>query len=196
MKKIILASNSPRRKEILLKNNIDFNVLAFDCAEVKERNFNIDNLTYNSKIKAYVTAKNIKDDVLIIAADTVVIFENICLFKPRNIFEAVLMLKKLSGKTHKVMTSHTIIDNKKGVELTEISTTYVEFRKINLFEIIQYIIFKNPLDKAGSYGIQDFLSEENYTKPPKTSFITKILGSYYNVVGLDIDLVKKMLLNF
>lgn len=70
------------------------------------------------------------------------------------------------------------------------------FRKLNLFEIIKYILEKKPTDKAGSYGIQDFLTTENYKNPPLKSFISKVEGSFYNIVGLDIDLVCEMLSDF
>lgn len=196
MKKIILASNSPRRKEILQRNDIEFITLTAKCAEINERIFNKDNLTYNSKTKAYSVLHLTDKNSLIIAADTVVVFNNMCLFKPQSFIEAIFMLRKLSNNTHKVVTSHTILDAKTGRDITELSVSFVEFRKINLFEIIFYILSKNPLDKAGSYGIQDFIDSSNVDNPPKNSFIRKIIGSYYNVVGLDIDLIQKMLLNF
>lgn len=196
MKKIILASNSPRRKEILQRNNIEFITLTAKCAEINERIFNKDNLAYNSKAKALSVLNLADSNSLIIAADTVVVFENNCLFKPQSFIEAIFMLKKLSNNTHKVITSHTVLDTETGKDITELSVSFVEFRKLNIFEIIYYILSKNPQDKAGSYGIQDFINEDNVNNPPKSSFIQKIIGSYYNVVGLDIDLIKKMLSNF
>ena len=110
--------------------------------------------------------------------------------------EAQKMLENLSNKTHFVATSHTFIDTKTNSEKTILSKTYVTFRKLNNFEIIYYILTKNPLDKAGSYGIQDFISKDEINSEKKSSFISKIDGSYDNVVGFDIDLVIEMLDKF
>ena len=196
MKNIILASNSPRRKEILEKYNFKFEIKTSDSDEINYPKFSEDNVKSNSKNKAYSVAKNLTQNSLIIAADTVVVLNSVCLVKPQSFYEALFMLKKLSSNTHKVITSHTILDTETDKEITELSTSYVRFRKLSIFEIIKYIIQKNPLDKAGSYGIQDFINEDNYKNPPHESFIEEISGSYYNIMGLDIELVQKMLLNF
>ena len=196
MKEIILASNSPRRKELLEKYNIRFTIKTVKCDEINNRLYEEKNIIKNSQMKASAVLGEGLNNTLIIAADTVVILDSVCLVKPQNIIEALFMLKKLSDKTHKVVTSHTIIDSDTKKEMTELSTSFVTFRKLSLFEIIKYVLIKKPLDKAGSYGIQDFINENNYTKPPKESFISKLEGSYYNVMGFDVMLIKKMLLNF
>ena len=196
MKKIILASNSPRRKELLEKYKIEFTIKTEKCEEINERIYDEKNVIKNSQMKASAVAKNEKGNSLVIAADTVVILDSVCLVKPQNVIEALFMLKKLSGKTHKVVTSHTIIETETNKELTELSTSCVTFRKLSLYEIIKYILIKNPLDKAGSYGLQDFVTIENYKNPPKESFVTNVEGSFYNIVGFDIELVLKMLSNF
>ena len=197
MKKIILASNSPRRKELLQKYGINFTIKTSKCEEINSKQYDEKNVIYNSKTKASaVIDEKMDDNVIVIAADTVVILDSVCLVKPQNIVEAIFMLKKLSGKTHKVTTSHTIIDTKTKKEITKLSNSFVTFRKLSLYEIINYVLTKKPLDKAGSYGIQDFVTIDNYKNPPKESFISKIEGSYYNIVGFDIDLVIDMLQNF
>ncbi len=197
MKKIILASNSPRRKEILQQFNVDFEIKSAKCKENNSRIFNEKNIINNSENKAFAAEKTIKDDdVLIIAADTMVILDSVCLVKPQSFFEALFMLKNLSGKTHTVVTSHSFLDTKTKEIKTELSKSDVTFRKISLFEIIHYLMTKHPFDKAGSYGVQDFLDENNYKNPTQKSFISKIEGSYYNVMGLDIELVLSVLKKF
>lgn len=196
MKKIILASNSPRRKEILSKGNINFEIKTSECKEIYSELYDEKVVKENSIIKASAVLKEVDEPALIIGADTIVILDNVCLVKPHNIYEAFFMLKKLSNKTHYVITSHTIIDSETKNSLTKISTSEVTFRKLNSFEIIKYIFDKKPFDKAGSYGIQDFISENNINSIPEKSFIKSLKGSYYNVMGLDLDLVTEMLTNF
>ena len=196
MKNIILASNSPRRKELLERNGIKFKVITSDCKENNSKQYDENNIINNSKIKASAVIREGMAEAVVIAADTMVILDSVCLVKPQNILEAIFMLKKLSNKTHMVVTSHTIINSKTGQEDTRLSKSYVTFRKLTLPEIIKYVLTKKPLDKAGSYGIQDFVDIDNINNPPASSFISKLDGSFYNVVGFDIDLVKEMLSNF
>lgn len=193
MREIILASNSPRRKEILKKAGIKFKVKPADCDEIYSPIYDESVVKQNSIKKASV-AKNGDKAAIVIAADTVVILDSVCLVKPRNFYEGFFMLKKLSHKTHFVVTSHTVASSSK--EVTEISKSLVTFRKLGNIEIIKYLITEKPFDKAGCYGIQDFLTPENCAFPPKESFISKLEGSYYNVMGLDIELVQKILENF
>lgn len=103
------------------------------------------------------------------------------------------MLKKLSNKTHFVVTAHSVLRTDTNKILTKISKSYVTFRRLGIFEIIKYINDFNPLDKAGSYGIQDFIRPDEINNIKKESFISKIEGSYYNVMGLDVDLVLSMI---
>ena len=193
MKNIILASNSPRRKEILTKLGRKFEIKTSKLDELFSYNFDENIIRKNSLIKASGVKQEGVRNALIIGADTMVILDSVCLVKPQNVIEALFMLKKLSGKVHLVVTSHTIIDSDTNKSITEVSKSYVTFKKLNIFEIVNYVLTKKPLDKAGSYGIQDFISIENVNNPPKSSFIQKLDGSYYNVMGLDIDLIKQML---
>ena len=193
MKNLILASNSPRRKEILNLLGRKFEIKTSKVDEFFSKIFDEEIIKKNSLIKASGVKQKGVRNALIIGADTMVILDSVCLVKPQNVIEALFMLKKLSNKTHMVVTSHTIINSETGENLTELSKSYVTFRKLNLFEIIKYILTKKPLDKAGSYGIQDFISINEINNPSKNSFIKKLGGSYYNVMGLDIDLIQQML---
>lgn len=193
MKNIILASNSPRRKEILNLLGRKFEIKTSKVDEFFSKIFDEEIIKKNSLIKASGVKQEGVRNALIIGADTMVILDSVCLVKPQNVIEALFMLKKLSNKTHMVVTSHTIINSETGENLTELSKSYVTFRKLNLFEIIKYILTKKPLDKAGSYGIQDFISINEINNTSKNSFIKKLDGSYYNVMGLDIDLIQQML---
>lgn len=190
---IILASNSPRRKEILKNANINFKIISSDCKEEYSKIYDEQIVKKNSLLKVSAAKEGAVNPSIIIGADTVVILDSVCLVKPQNVIEALFMLKKLSNKTHLVITSHTVINSDTDETLTELSKSHVTFRKLNLFEIINYILTKNPLDKAGSYGIQDFISVNEINNPPKSSFIKSLDGSYYNVMGLDIDLIQRML---
>ncbi len=194
MKKIVLASNSPRRREILKKANIDFAIKTANCNEHNFMVYDEQNVRDNSLNKALcVLDENIKN-ALIISADTVVILDSVCIVKPRNFFEAIFMLKKLSNKTHKVVTSHTILNSDTKKSKTEISVSFVTFYKLSYFKILKYLILKRPFDKAGSYGIQDFLDAGLSQK--MKGYIKELRGSYYNVMGLDIDLIKDLIKQF
>lgn len=177
---IILASNSPRRREILSNAGYNFKVIA-SCYDEK-----IQGLKYSPEIVlncAYQKALDVSKkypDCLIIGADTVVVHNNIILGKPKNKADALNMLKSLSNNTHFVVTAVSLIKNDKV--LKDIEITYVTFRKLSDNEIINYIDTKNPLDKAGSYGIQD----------KGFDFSIKINGELDNVIGFPIKLFKKL----
>lgn len=202
--KILLASNSPRRKEILTKGNIDFTIVKSNYKEKSFENYNESFIKKNSLYKALDAAKDINSPEVVIGADTMVILREgnseVCLLKPQDSNEAFLMLKKLSGKTHKVVTSISLVKCQSCKNLTEIEETFVTFRTLFDDEIREYIEKFNPLDKAGSYGIQDFLTYDKQTSPEFKklmlnckSFIEKIDGDYYNVMGISLNKLKKML---
>ncbi len=177
---IILASNSPRRREILSKAGYNFQVIA-SCYDEK-----IQGLQYNPDIvincayqKALEVSKNYSDK-LIIGADTVVVHNNIILVKPKDKKDAFSMLQGLSNDTHFVATAVCLIKDKKV--LKDIELTYVTFRNLTDSEINNYINSKNPLDKAGSYGIQD----EGF------DFAVKIDGELDNVIGFPMKLFEKL----
>lgn len=176
---IVLASSSPRRKEILINAGYKFSIYPSSYDE------NITGKIYSKELVedcAYNKAKDVfkkNKDSIVVSADTVVVVENIILGKPKDKNDAFLTLKQLSDKTHFVATSFCILSKNKILKDTDI--TYVTFRKLTDEEILNYINTKNPLDKAGSYGIQD----EGF------DFYTKINGSINNVIGFPIELFKE-----
>ncbi len=195
MIEFVLASKSPRRCEILKQHGFTFKIVESNACEkhfagkLTEKEI-IENIKYNSAIKAYsVWCEN--NSEVIVSADTTVVKNNVCLNKPHNINEAFLYLKSLSNTSHQVFTAITVrADN---YEKTEIFETKVYFRELTDDEIHNYIDKFKPLDKAGAYGIQDFISIENVDSPPYQSFISKIEGSYYNVMGICPFGLEKML---
>ena len=175
--KIILASKSSRRKQLLSRILDDFKIINSNLDESKIK---IDdpakycrNLSY---LKAKTVSKNFKNDI-IIGADTIVFLNNTILEKPKDYNEAFNMLKRLSGQTHTVFTGVTIlsINNKVNINFSE--KTNVTFYDISDNQIDWYIKNNNPYDKAGSYGIQD----------GSQLFVKAINGNYENVIGLPIS---------
>lgn len=179
-KKIILASSSPRRKDILTKMGLEFEIFPSDYEESLE---SLD-FTYE-KIEelAYYKAKSVADKLsslfplspcLVIGADTVVVLNNKILTKPKNETEAFEMLSALSGNKHLVVTSICIIDSTSFNKNILSTTSFVEFNALSEDLIKNYIKNYEPFDKAGSYGIQEL----------PEGFIANIEGSYENIIGL------------
>jgi len=173
-KKIILASKSPRRQEILRNGGIEFNVKPSGITEDIKEELSPRQLAEElSKRKAQYVAK-FNSLSIVIGADTVVAFGNRVLDKPKSESYAIETLRTLSGKTHQVFTGFTIIDTKSGKSLTSSEKTDVTFRKLTDEEIKTYVNSGDPMDKAGAYGIQSGAGV----------FIDHIDGDYLNVVGL------------
>ena len=195
MKKIILASNSPRRKELLEKHGIEFSVTVSKADEnIKDYNSASDFAVKASLAKAEAVLNKIKankdflkNDYIIIAADTVVTLNNIIYGKPKNKDDAFKILSELSGKTHYVITGVTIIKNiKKENNLktyTFFDKTEIKFKNISFKEIDEYIKTGEPFDKAGAYAIQGKAAK----------FVESINGDFENVVGLPVYKVLKFL---
>ena len=180
--RIILASQSPRRKYILKKINLDFKVIPSDIIE------DFDETSPSALVQtwAFEKAKKVSMNNLnnfVIGADTVVVLDKIIMGKPRNANESREMLCMLSGKTHKVFTGVSIQNINKNINELFYSTTEVELNIIPDNVINYYIKNYEPYDKAGSYGIQDWFSSQ----------IKKINGCYYNVMGLPLSKVFKCL---
>ena len=174
---IILASKSPRRKKILELIGLNFiirpsNIHEHLNLEMSPANF----AKYWSKKKAKSIASDYKDN-LIVGADTIVNLNGKILGKPKNKEESYVMLKNLSGKTHEVITGITIIHKKMEILKTFSAVTKVSVRNIPDKDIIYYAENYPTLDKAGSYGIQDWFSV----------WIKRIDGCYYNVMGLPLS---------
>tara|TARA_B100001250_G_scaffold405083_1_gene421997 strand:- start:398 stop:967 length:570 start_codon:yes stop_codon:yes gene_type:complete len=175
--KIILASSSPRRKEILSRLNINFIV---DFGDFEEPPYSKDSSPDDyckklSKIKVESIFKKYSDRDLIIGADTIVVIGDDVLGKPSDKKDAFNMLMKLSGKNHTVITAITI--KYKGLYHTFSESTTVQFYNLSDLDVLKYINTQSPYDKAGSYGIQDY----------STIFVKQIKGSYDNVVGFPLS---------
>ena len=174
---IILASKSPRRKIILKKIGLKFEIIPSHISENIVRDLGPKYLAeYLSNEKAKKVAKKNKNKI-IIGADTIVYLDKIIFGKPKDKDQNHNMLKSLSGKTHKVVTGVSIVHKNKGVQRTFSQITKVSVRKIPSNELLYYINNYSTLDKAGGYGIQDWFSV----------WIKKIDGCYYNVMGLPLS---------
>lgn len=186
--RIILASESKRRKELLEMLGIDFEIKASNCDETFEEGLTIEE---QSKRLAYIKAKAVFNqttgDRAVIGSDTMVIYKNKIFGKPKNKEEAIEMLKALSGNKHQVITSICVL-SQQGSEYKEqidydISDVY--FKKITQKEIEDWIEFDKPYDKAGAYAVQSKFGVH----------IEKIDGNYFSVMGLPIHKLYDMLKN-
>jgi septum formation protein len=183
---LILASQSPRRKDILSLMQIPFETLAVDTEEISDPSLSLeDNITRIALAKAEAAAAVIADDgrkAVILAADTVVVKGNQILGKPAGFDDAFIMLKSLQNRSHRVYTGFVLLFGEKTY--TECVATTVEFEPMSDNEIHRYLLSVKPYDKAGAYGIQD---------PLMACYIKRIEGCYYNVVGLPLSRVCKVL---
>ncbi len=180
--KILLASNSPRRKELLQNLGFDFDVISVDCEEVYPDDLPTEKVAeYLSELKAN-SFRNLEKGEVLITADTVVSIGDEILGKPGNEKEAKEMLQKLSGKTHRVFTGITIRTLDKTISKTDVAE--VEFEIINSLESEYYVKNFRPFDKAGSYGIQEWLGMAK---------IKSLHGSFYTIMGLPTHLVYAIL---
>lgn len=176
--KILLGSNSPRRKELLQNLGFNFEVVSINCDEIFPENLEVENIAaYLSELKAKAFGKIERNEVLL-TADTVVTLENKVLGKPKTEIEAREMLRHLSGKTHQVYTGISFKTTENIITKTDIAD--VEFSEISSEEIDFYIKNYQPFDKAGSYGIQEWLGMAK---------ISRINGSFYTIMGLPTHLV-------
>jgi septum formation protein len=180
-KPIILASASPRRAELLRNAGIPFRVVVSNLEEAPEPGEEPQEYARRlARDKARVVAKQFPDEP-VLAADTVVFTEHHLLEKPADAADAARMLKVLSGRPHEVTTGACLIAG--GKEDVRSETTRVYFSALSDAEIADYVATGEPMDKAGAYGIQGRASR----------FIGKIEGDYFNVVGLPVALVTRML---
>lgn len=172
---IYLASQSPRRLELLKEMNINFNIAsAVYVEESYNKNLRAEEIAlFLSEKKSDAYSFILKDNRLLITADTIVSIDNEVLGKPSDREDAIEMLKKLSCKKHSVITAITI--STKDKKNSFFCNTEVWFKKLNIYEINYYIDNFKPFDKAGAYGIQEWIGAIG---------IQKIRGSYSNVVGL------------
>lgn len=181
--KLILASSSPRRKEILEKEGFEFEIILPD--NVGENKVSLDPVNHVlelSRKKAESVAKRLKEG-LILGADTIVVLDGEILGKPKDEKEAQVILKKLGGKAHKVYTGLTLINKSNDKVLSDYDSTKVFFNQLEDEDISNYITTGEPLDKAGAYGIQGMGS----------FLVHHIEGNLDNVIGLPMKKLKEML---
>lgn len=183
---IVLASRSPRRQQLLCEMGIEFTVIQRDFDESFPEGLDGREIAaYIAKQKAQSLKNELKGNEIIITADTVVWSNNKVLGKPADENEAVEMLKEISGKTHEVITGVSMISREKETDFTEV--TKVTFEPMTEDEIAYYASVYKPLDKAGAYGIQEWIG---------LIACSRIEGSYFNVVGLPVHRVYAELKKF
>lgn len=191
MTPIILASESPRRRQLLADAGFSFDVLSVKVSEIPNKNLNVNaqilDIAQRKAVAALPLLKSSrKEPFIVISADTEVIFNDAPLGKPENREDAFRMLRLLSGTDHQVITAVCMIESASTKVLSQTETTQVFFKPLTDGEIWTYIQSGEPMDKAGAYGIQGLGGQ----------FVEKIEGPFDNVVGLPVDLVKKMLKEF
>ena len=186
-KKIILGSASPRRKELLAGLDIEFEV---DTQNTFEEVYSED--TPQDKIpevlsegKSYGFHRDLKDDEILITSDTLVLCGDRVMGKPHSREEALDMLRHLSGRVHKVITAITVRDHLHCHTVSD--TAFVHFKELSENEMEYYVDTYRPFDKAGAYGIQEWIGYVG---------ISKIEGSYFTIMGLPVHLVYQELLKF
>ena len=185
--KIILASKSPRRKQLMNILNIPYSIIPSTIDE-STISSNGKSSSYYCQLLASMKSAELSSqhpDAIIIGGDTIVVIDERILEKPKNTIEAITMLKALSGKTHQVYTGISIQCKSKNIECTFSEKTSVTFHDLPEKDIIYYVNSYLPFDKAGGYGIQDW----------SALFVTKIDGCFYNVVGFPISRIYKELKN-
>ncbi len=183
MAKLVLASKSPRRRELLENLGVDFQIMTEEVEEDMTSNVVPTELAmYNALQKARALLPRLQDEAIVLAADTIVVKEGI-MGKPQNQGEALEMLRSLSGRQHEVITAVAMIEWPSGKERTDYVITQVFFKALTDELINRYIASGEPMDKAGAYGIQG----------QAALFVEKIMGDYYNVVGLPLFKIEEML---
>lgn len=175
--KLILASNSPRRKELLSGLDVEYDTRVIsDVDETFPETIPLEEVAvYLAEKKASAYISELKHKELLITADTVVLIDNIILGKPANEEESAKMLRALSDRTHKVITGVSLTSSEKQVSFSDISL--VTFGNLIDEEVDYYVSKYKPFDKAGAYGVQEWIG---YIA------VEKIKGSYYNVMGLPV----------
>ena len=180
--KLILSSNSPRRKELLAGLDIPFEVRV-----VKGIDESFPNDLPTDEIAEFVSKKKaaayaVAEDEIVITADTIVVLDGEVLGKPRDLDDATAMLRRLSGRTHRVITGVTLKNQVKQTSFSVVSE--VTFKSFSDDEISYYVHRYQPLDKAGAYGIQEWIGYVG---------VTSLSGSYFNVVGFPVQRIYEVL---
>ncbi|MEZ5047694.1 MAG: Maf family nucleotide pyrophosphatase [Chitinophagaceae bacterium] len=178
MPSIILASASPRRKQLLTWSEIEFEVFTNHKSESYSNSIDTKDVPAYLSLQKALAVQEVKKDKIILAADTIVLMQNKILGKPINQDDAYQMLSLLSNNTHQVITGVSILHHEKQVTFSEL--TEVEFAKLSDEQIMHYIEKYKPYDKAGSYAIQEWIG---------LIAIKSIKGCFYNVMGLPMQRV-------
>lgn len=186
-KRIILASNSPRRKELLGGLDVEFSVDTRNNFKENRNSSMANELVPRlmSEGKSLGFWRDLEDDEILLTADTMVLCGNEIMGKPKDSEDARRMLRTLSGREHKVITAVTLRDRQRME--SESDSSEVFFKELTESEISYYVEKYKPFDKAGAYGIQEWIGHIG---------ITKIEGSYFNIMGLPVHLVYSMLSSF
>lgn len=184
--RIILGSNSPRRQELMTKLGLNFEVLVREVDETFPSQFRREDIAmFLARKKALAYKADVADGGIVITADTIVALDELIIGKPTDKNDAIRILKLMSGRKHSVITGVCIMSAKKSESF--FVKTEVSMKMLRDNEIEFYLETENPMDKAGSYGIQDWIGMVG---------IEYILGSYYNVVGLPTKELYENLLRF
>lgn len=179
---LILASGSPRRKELLEGTGLPFRVMVSDAEEISTSDASpADVAQQNARIKAEAVAASQEPDAIVIGADTIVVLDGRIFGKPTDAADAARMLRELSGRTHQVITGVCVVRD--GASETFAEVTDVTFRQLDADEIEAYVATGEPLDKAGAYGIQGLGGK----------LVERIEGDYDNVVGLPVTRLQRAL---
>jgi nucleoside triphosphate pyrophosphatase len=186
MKRIILASQSPRRKQLLQWAEIDFDVVVKETDESYPSDLSVEEIPVHiARNKGLAVKEILADERIIIAADTIVVLNNEVIGKPKDRADAIDILSRLSGNMHVVITGVVIMQKEK--ELAFADTTEVWFHALTKDQIEFYVDKYKPYDKAGAYAIQEWIG---------VTGIKSIHGDFYNVMGLPVSRVVKELSNF
>jgi septum formation protein len=188
MYQLVLASESPRRKEILESAGFIFEVVPVKVSEIPDKNLNVDEQILDiagrkSKVAFSLVKTMLDKPFVLLAADTMVVYHDQALGKPNNPQEAYDFLKLLSGQTHEVKTAVVLVESRGGAQASHLETSRVIFRKLSDREIWTYIQSGEPLDKAGAYAIQG----------QGRNFVQELIGDYNNVVGLPLKSFENLL---
>jgi len=181
LNKIVLASQSPRRKELMQLLDYDFIVAKSDVEEVFDYSLEVEEMAMDLALQKAKDVAKFFPDAIVLGFDTIVVYKDKVLGKPKDDLEAEEMLTMLSGATHRVITGVAFIFDEK--EEVFYSSTDVVFEKLERKEVMDYIKSKEHVDKAGAYGIQGKAAK----------FVREIAGDFYNVMGLPVSMLYERL---